>query len=229
MFPKAIILLSGGVDSATTLAIAKQEGYELNALSFHYGQKNLLELDKAKEIARFFEVKQHLIIPFNMSGIGGSSLITDEPVPKGRAKKKMMQGIPSTYVPARNTIFLSFAVAWAETLPSHDIFIGVNAIDFSGYPDCRPAFIKAYEEMSNLGTRIGTEEEKKIRIHAPLIQMKKSEIIKRGKELGVDFSMTFSCYDPSSEGNACGRCDSCLLRLQGFREANLKDPIKYII
>lgn len=228
MSSKAIILLSGGIDSATALAIAQQEGFELNALSFHYGQKNLMELEKAKEIAKSFGVKKHLVLRFNMSGIGGSSLITNEPVPKGRIEQDKIHGIPETYVPARNTIFLAFAVAWAETLPSQDIFIGVNEIDFSGYPDCRPAFIEAFETVSNLGTRIGTEGQKKIQIHAPLIHMKKSEIITRGKELGVNFRMTSSCYDPSPDGKACGRCDSCLLRLKAFREANLTDPIDYI-
>jgi 7-cyano-7-deazaguanine synthase len=229
MSAKAIILLSGGVDSATTLAIARQEGFELHALSFHYGQKNLLELRKAKAMAKSFGVKQHLVIRFSMSGIGGSALTTGKPVPKGRTDQDRSHGIPETYVPARNTIFLSFAVAWAETLPSQDIFIGVNEIDFSGYPDCRPAFIEAFEAASNLGTRIGTEGQGKIRIHAPLIHMKKSEIIKRGKALGIDFSMTSSCYDPGPDGRACGCCDSCLLRIKGFREAGHVDPIDYVI
>lgn len=228
MSAKAIILLSGGVDSATTLAIARQEGFELNALSFNYGQKNLLELEKAKAIAKSFGVKQHLILRFSMSSIGGSALTTSKPVPKGRTEQERAHGIPETYVPARNTIFLSFAVAWAEELPSQDIFIGVNEVDFSGYPDCRPAFIKAFEDMSNLGTRIGTEGSGKIQIHAPLIHMRKSEIIRRGKELEVDFSMTSSCYDPETDGRACGCCDSCLLRIKGFREAGLADPMKYI-
>lgn len=227
MSPKAIILLSGGIDSATTLAMARHKGFECNALSFHYGQKNILELEKAEIMARSLGVKKHLIIQFNMSDIGGSALITQEPVPQGRTEREMESGIPRTYVPGRNTIFLSFAMAWAETLPSHDIFIGVNEIDFSGYPDCRPAFIEAFETLSNLGTRIGTEGQGKIHIHAPLIHMRKSEIIKRGIGLGVDFSKTSSCYDPLPDGKACARCDSCLLRLKGFREANLIDPIAY--
>ncbi len=226
--PKAIILLSGGIDSTTTLAISRHEGFDLYALSFHYGQRNIMELEKAKIIAKSFNVKKHLIIRFSMNKIGGSTLITKEPVPKGRTAQEISSRIPKTYVPGRNTIFLSFAMAWADTLPAYDIFIGVNEVDFSGYPDCRPAYIEAFETMCNLGTRIGTEGHKRIHIHAPLIHMKKSEIIKRGIDLGVDFSMTTSCYDPSPDGKACGCCDSCLLRLKGFREANQTDPIKYI-
>ncbi len=227
MATKAVILLSGGMDSATTLAFAAREGYELYALSFHYGQKNLFELRCAEAIARQFGVKRHLVIRVDLREIGGSALTSSIPVPKRRLRSKIPKGIPVTYVPARNTIFLSFALAWAETLPSSDIFIGVNHLDASGYPDCRPEYISSFETLAHYATRIGTEESRKINIHAPLINMKKSEIIQEGMRLGVDFAKTSSCYEPSQDGRACGACDSCILRIQGFNEAGLSDPAPY--
>jgi len=227
MARKAIVLLSGGMDSSTALAIAAQKGFELYALSFYYGQKNLFELKCAKRLARQFAAKKHLIIHMSMKEIGGSALTSSIPVPKKRDEAEMSMGIPVTYVPARNTIFLSFALAWAETLPSRDIFIGVNYLDSSGYPDCRPEFIASFEKMANLATRIGTEGKERIKVHAPLIEMKKNEIIRKGIQRGVDFSMTSSCYDPLPGGVACGGCDSCVLRLKGFRDAGIIDPIKY--
>jgi 7-cyano-7-deazaguanine synthase len=225
--PKAVVLLSGGVDSTTTLAIAKKEGYDLFALSFRYGQRHKVELVAAKRIATFFNVAKHLVIDIDLRVLGGSALTDNLEIPKNRTPEEMEGDIPVTYVPARNTIFLSFALAWAEVLGSEDIFIGVNALDYSGYPDCRPEYIAAYEKMANLATKAGVGGRQKLKIHAPLIQLTKAQIIKKGLELGVDYSLTHSCYDPSPNGEACGHCDSCLLRLKGFREAGVQDPIRY--
>jgi 7-cyano-7-deazaguanine synthase len=225
---KAVVLLSGGVDSATTLAIALREGYEAFALSFRYGQRHVIELDAAERIARYFGVAYHLTVDVDLRRIGGSALTSDIDVPKSRRVEEISKEIPATYVPARNTIFLSYALAWAEVLDAQDIFIGVNALDYSGYPDCRPQYIEAYERMANLATKAGVEGKRKMKIHAPLIALSKAQIIRKGLELGVDFALTHSCYDPSTEGLACGRCDSCLLRLKGFKEAGLVDPGKYI-
>jgi len=221
---KAVILLSGGIDSTTTLAIARSEGYELYALSFRYGQRNRFEVEAAKKIAKAFGVKKHLIIDIDLRLIGGSALTGDMEVPKGRSEEQIKEGIPVTYVPARNTIFLSFAIAWAEVLEAEDVFIGVNSIDYSGYPDCRPEYIEAYERMANLALKKTTEGKMKIRIRTPLMRMRKSEIIKKGIELGVDYSMTVSCYDPLPDGRPCGMCDSCILRKKGFQEAGIPDP-----
>ena len=221
---KAVVLLSGGVDSTTTLAIAKKEGYSLYAISFRYGQRNRFELEAAKKIAKAFGVNKHLIIDIDLRLIGGSALTDDIEVPKGRSQKEIGQEIPVTYVPARNTIFLSFALAWAEVLKAEDIFIGVNSIDYSGYPDCREEYIRAYEKMANLALKETTEGRMKIRIRTPLIKMRKVEIIRKGLELGVDYSMTISCYDPLPDGRPCGLCDSCLLRKKGFEEVGIPDP-----
>ncbi len=225
--PKAVILLSGGLDSATALSIAKSEGYQLYALTFRYGQRHALEIEAAKKIALQASAVQHIIADIDLRVFGGSALTDDIDVPKGRQLEEMGQGIPATYVPARNTIFLSFALAWAEVLGSSDIFIGVNALDYSGYPDCRPEYIEAYQTLANLATKAGVERRQRLRIHTPLIMLSKSQIIRRGLELGVDYSLTLTCYDPSSEGSACGQCDSCLLRLKGFRENNVTDPARY--
>ncbi len=221
---KAVVLLSGGIDSTTTLAIAKSEGYKVYALSFRYGQRNRFELDAAKRVARAFEVKEHLIIDIDLRLIGGSALTDNIEVPKGRSQEEIEQGIPVTYVPARNTIFLSFALAWAEVLKAEDIFIGVNVIDYSGYPDCRPEYIEAFERMANLALKETVEGKMRIRIRTPLIKMRKSEIIKKGLELGVDYSLTMSCYDPLPDGRPCGLCDSCLLRKRAFEEVGIPDP-----
>lgn len=225
---RAVLLLSGGLDSTTTLAIAKQEGYEIYALSFAYGQRHAHELTAAKTIATKYGVREHRVATIDL-GIFGASALTqsDIAVPKDRSAKELAGGIPVTYVPARNTIFLSFALAWAEVLKAYDIFIGVNALDYSGYPDCRPEFIEAFEKTANLATAYGVEGGQKITIHTPLISLTKAEIIKRGTELGVDYSLTTSCYDPDVEWNACGHCDACQLRLKGFRENNMSDPAKY--
>ncbi|MFO7569741.1 MAG: 7-cyano-7-deazaguanine synthase QueC [Smithellaceae bacterium] len=224
---KAVILLSGGIDSATVLAIAGTLGFETHALSFRYGQRHSIELDAAARIARKHPVKKHLIMDIDLRPIGGSALTADVAVPKHTSVDEMQTDIPVTYVPARNTIFLSYALAWAEVSGACDIFIGVNALDYSGYPDCRPDYIEAYERMANLATKISVEGGQKIKIHTPLIDMSKAQIIRRGMALGVDYSLTHSCYDPTAEGLACGRCDSCLLRLKGFREAGIEDPVRY--
>jgi 7-cyano-7-deazaguanine synthase len=225
--PKAVVLLSGGIDSATTLAIAKDRGFDVYALSFRYGQRHVVELEAAKHIAQCKKVAKHLIIDIDLRRIGGSALTADIAVPKSRSMEQMGGNIPVTYVPARNTIFLSYALAWAEGIGACDIFIGVNALDYSGYPDCRPEYIAAYEQMANLATKAGVEGGQKLKIHVPLIQMSKSKIIQKGIELGVDYSLTHSCYDPLPSGEACGECDSCLLRLKGFSDAGVKDPIRY--
>lgn len=225
--PKAVVLLSGGLDSTTTLAIAGREGFALHALTFRYGQRHNAEIEAARRVAARFGVAEHLIADIDLRMFGGSALTSDVPVPKGRHTDEMAQGIPVTYVPARNTIFLSFALAWAEILESSDIFIGVNALDYSGYPDCRPEFIEAYERMANLATKAGVEGRVKTRIHTPLLRLTKAQIVKQGLELGVDYGLTVTCYDPDAQGRACGRCDACLLRLKGFAEAGHKDPVEY--
>lgn len=224
---KAVILLSGGLDSATVLAIAKSRGYELYAMTFRYGQKHSLEVWRAKDIAAAAGVADHKIVDIDLGVFGVSALTSDIQIPKGRPAKQIAHGIPITYVPARNTIFLSFTLAWAEVLGANDIFIGVNAVDYSGYPDCRPEFISAYQKMANLATRAGVEGECKLAIHTPLAGMTKAEIIRMGTGLAVDYSQTLSCYDPDSSGAACGQCDSCLLRKKGFREAGLEDVTIY--
>lgn len=226
--PKAVVLLSGGLDSTTTLAIARSEGYDTYALSFRYGQRNNVELKCAKNNARLLGVKQHTIIDINLRLFGASALTADIDVPKDRNEEVMTSGIPITYVPARNTIFLSYALSWAEVLSSDTIFIGVNAVDYSGYPDCRPEYIQAYQKMANLATQTGVEGKTKLTICTPLIDKTKAEIIKIGTDLGVDYSLTLSCYDPDSHGRACGRCDSCQLRKRGFKEAGIPDPTHYI-
>jgi 7-cyano-7-deazaguanine synthase len=222
---KAVVLLSGGLDSTTTLAIAKAEGFQPWALSFRYGQRHSFELRAASQIAGVMHVGQHLIVDIDLRLIGGSALTASIDVPKGRSVDQMGSGIPVTYVPARNTIFLSFALGWAEVLEAADIFIGVNALDYSGYPDCRPEYIEAFERMANLATRAGVEGRYHLRIHTPLIKLSKAEIIRKGIQLGVDYTLTSSCYDPSAEGKPCRECDSCLLRQKGFAEAGLPDPL----
>jgi len=224
---KAVVLLSGGIDSTTTLAIAQKMGFTIYVLSFRYGQRHQIELEAAVSIARNFFVAKHLIVDIDLRLIGGSALTGNIDVPKSRSVEQMGKDIPVTYVPARNTIFLSYALAWAEVIGSFDIFIGVNALDYSGYPDCRPEYIAAYEKMANLATKAGVEGNQKLTIHTPLIEMSKADIIRKGIELGVDYSLTHSCYDPSAGGLACGECDSCLLRLKGFQEAGIADSIKY--
>lgn len=223
----AVVLLSGGVDSSTATAVARKEGYELHALSFRYGQRHEREIEAAKKVAALFRIKNHLTIDFNLRAIGGSALTDEIEVPKGRSPKEISRGIPVTYVPGRNTIFLSFALALAEKIAAEDIFFGANQLDYSGYPDCREEFIRAYERMANLATKAGVEGKTRIQIHTPLIRMSKAAIIKKGLELGLDYSLTWSCYDPTPQGLACGLCDSCQLRLKGFKEAGFKDPIRY--
>lgn len=227
---RAVVLLSGGLDSATVLAIAKSQGYEPYALSFSYGQRHIVELEAARRVAAYLGVADHRIAQIDLRVFGGSALTADIAVPKGRNADAMSHGIPITYVPARNTIFLSFALAWAEILGASDIFIGVNALDYSGYPDCRPEFIAAFETMANLATKFGVEGagvegRQSLRIHTPLIALSKAEIIRKGIELGVDYSLTSSCYDPSPAGAPCGQCDSCLLRQKGFAENGITDPL----
>jgi len=225
--PEAVILLSGGVDSATAAAIAKREGFQIHALSFRYGQRHDREIASAKEMARFLGAKSHLILDFDLRAIGGSALTDGIDVPKGRSAAEISQGVPVTYVPARNTIFLSFGLALAERLGAEDIFFGANQLDYSGYPDCREEYIRAFERLANLATKAGVEGKSRMKIHTPLIHMTKAEIIRKGLELGLDFALTWSCYDPQSGGSACGLCDSCQLRLKGFKEAGVKDPIRY--
>ena len=222
----AVVLLSGGLDSATTLAIARSRGYETYALSFDYGQRHRQELDAARNIANSVAAKEHRIIKIDNQIFAGSALINDVDVPKSRSNEEIGRGIPPTYVPARNTIFLAHALAWAETIPAGHIFIGANAIDYSGYPDCRPEFIALFETLANVGTKAGAEGAR-IQIHAPLIKLSKAEIIRKAVELNIDLSLTHSCYDPTPDSRACGECDSCQLRLKGFREAGVTDPIKY--
>ena len=223
----AVILLSGGVDSATAAAIAKQQGFDLHALSFRYGQRHERELASAQQVAAFLQAKTHQILSFDLRAIGGSALTDDIAVPKGRSEAEMGKGIPVTYVPARNTIFLSFALALAERIEAQDIFFGANQLDYSGYPDCREEYIQAFERMANLATKAGVEGKSRLTIHTPLLKMSKAAIIQTGLALGLDYALTWSCYDPRSDDLACGRCDSCQLRLKGFAEAGSTDPIAY--
>jgi len=222
---KAVVLYSGGLDSTTCMAIAQKEGFSPYALSFSYGQRHAIELDKARENAKKIGAREHLVIDFDYRLIGGSALTADQAVPKDGV---VADTIPTTYVPARNSVFLSFALGWAEVLGAFDIFIGVNALDYSGYPDCRPEFISAFATLANLATRAGVEGADQFRIHAPLIQLSKAEIVQRGLALGVDYRFTHSCYDPTPAGLACGLCDSCRLRLKGFAEVGMRDPIDYV-
>lgn len=226
---KAVVLLSGGLDSATCLAIAKAEGYDVYALSFHYGQRHRFELEAAAALARDLGAKEHKTIWIGLDQVGGSALTGAgaPPVPKDRDEAAMGSGIPVTYVPARNTVFLALALGWAEVVGAFDLFIGVNAIDYSGYPDCRPEFIAAFEKLAALATKVGVEGAS-FKVHAPLVHLTKAEIIRRGVELGIDYGRTHSCYDPASDGSACGRCDSCSLRRKGFLEAGVPDPTRYV-
>ena len=224
MSKRAVVLLSGGIDSATAAAVARDEGYEVHALTFHYGQRHAREVESAKKLAPALGAAGHKVIDLDLRRIGGSALTDQIPVPKGRGLEEIGAGIPVTYIPARNTIFLAFAVAWAEVLGSEDIFLGVNAIDYSGYPDCRPEYIAAFERMANLATKAGVERRSKLTINTPLIHLTKAEIIRRGAALGIDFSLTWSCYDPTPDGHPCGACDSCILRQKGFTEAGIPDP-----
>lgn len=221
---KAVVLYSGGLDSTTCMAIARDQGFEPYALSFAYGQRHTVELDKAREYAPLIGAKEHMVIDVNLRQMGGSALTADIEVPKDGASE---EAIPITYVPARNTIFLSFALGWAEVLGASDIYIGVNALDYSGYPDCRPEFVEAFQNMANLATKAGVEGHP-YQIHAPLIALSKAQIIEQGLALGVDYSLTHSCYDPTAEGLSCGHCDSCLLRLKGFADAGCEDPVAYV-
>lgn len=221
---KAVVLLSGGVDSSTCLAIAKAQGYQLHAISFYYHQRHRVEMEAAQKVAQAAGVIEHLVLELPLDKIGGSALTSDLEVPKSRSLEEMQVGIPITYVPARNTIFLSFALAWAEVLRAADIFIGVNAIDYSGYPDCRPEYIEAFAAMANLATKQAVEGRFKMTIHTPLIMLTKAEIIKKGLELGLDYGLTHSCYDPTPSGRPCGHCDSCILRKKGFEEVGVPDP-----
>ncbi|MBM4070660.1 MAG: 7-cyano-7-deazaguanine synthase QueC [Planctomycetes bacterium] len=221
--PRAVALLSGGLDSAVVLAIAREQGFDVHALTLDYGQRHVLEIDRARKIAARLGVARHMVQQIDMRAFGGSALTSGIAVPKDRRADEIAHGIPVTYVPARNTIFLSFALAWAEVLGASDIFIGVNALDYSGYPDCRPEFVEAFEKLANLATRAGVEGRQRFKVHAPLIRMTKAEIIRRGQELGVDFALTLSCYDPGPTGTPCGRCDACLLRARGFAEAGICD------
>ena len=223
----AVVLLSGGVDSATALAIARHDGFDCHAITFDYGQRHRFELESAKRVAGSMGVGRHVTIPFDLRAIGGSSLTDDMPVPRDQDPASMAAQIPSTYVPARNTIFLSFALGWAEVLGAFDLYIGANAIDYSGYPDCRPEYIAAYENLANLATRAGVTGEGRFNIHAPLIEMSKADILRTGVRLGVDYALTTSCYDPAGDGAACGGCDACVLRRNGFEEAGIEDPTRY--
>jgi 7-cyano-7-deazaguanine synthase len=226
-FPPAIVLLSGGLDSATALAIARADGFQPHALSFRYGQRHAVELAAAERVARSQGVASHRVVEIDLAQFGGSALTGELPVPKKASADQIGGEIPVTYVPARNTIFLSFALAFAEVAGAADIYIGVNALDYSGYPDCRPEYIAAFERMANLATKAGVQG-RKLTIHTPLIHLTKAQIVRRGLELGVDFSLTLSCYDPAPSGAACGQCDSCLLRLKGFAENGIHDPIEYV-
>jgi len=220
-----VVLLSGGLDSSTCLALAQDQGYECYALTVRYGQRHQAELAAARRVARALGVKQHLELSVDLAAVGGSALTADIAVPKGRDAAQMAQGVPVTYVPARNTVFLSLALAWAETLSAEHIFIGVNALDYSGYPDCRPEFIMAFENLAALATKMGTQQGRRLRVHAPLIRMSKAQIIQTGLSLGLDYGLTHSCYDPTPDGGPCGACDSCLLRAKGFAEAGAADPL----
>jgi len=224
--PKAVVLLSGGMDSTTTAAIAQRRGFDVHALSFRYGQRHALELEAARRVAERLGIRRHVTLDIDLGAFGGSALTGDTPVAKDTPAERIGQNIPSTYVPARNTIFLSFALGWAEVLGAGDIFIGANALDYSGYPDCRPEYISAYERMANLATRAGVEG-RQVTIHTPLITLSKRDIVLQGVALGLDFELTSTCYDPAPDGAACGRCEACLLRLKGFREAGIPDPARY--
>jgi 7-cyano-7-deazaguanine synthase len=224
---RAVVLLSGGLDSATTLAIAQRTGFECYALSFDYGQRHRVEIESARRVAEALGAARHEIVSFDLRQFGGSALTADIAVPKDRAPEAMTESIPVTYVPARNTIFLSFALAWAETLGSSDIYIGVTAIDYSGYPDCRPEYVEAFERMADLATKAGVEGKQRLTIHTPLIRMSKAEIVETAMEAGVPLALTWSCYEPQPDGAACGRCDSCQLRRRGFAEAGFADPARY--
>ena len=226
---QAVVLLSGGIDSTTTMAIAKSEGFQICALSFDYGQRHKVELNAAKRIAEYFKVRRHLIIEIPLRKIGGLALTSDIEVPKGIIVEQIGSVIPITYVPARNTIFLALALGLAEVIGAEDIYIGVNALDYSGYPDCRPEFIQAFENMANLATQKAIEGKMKVKIQTPLIKMSKAQIIKKGVELGIDYGLTHSCYDPADSGAACGACESCVLRKRGFEEAGVLDPTRYAL
>jgi 7-cyano-7-deazaguanine synthase len=223
----AVVLLSGGLDSTTTLAIAKHQGFRLHALTFQYGQRHAVEIAAARRVAQAFAVERHVIVDVDLRVFGGSALTDELAVPKNRTPEDLSHSIPITYVPARNTVFLAYALACAEVTQSEDIFLGVNALDYSGYPDCRPEYIRAFEAMANLATKAAVEGQQRLRIHTPLIHLSKAQIIQRGLELGVDYGLTHSCYDPNPDGASCGQCDSCLLRLKGFKEAGVADPIVY--
>ena len=225
--PRAVVLLSGGMDSTTVAAIALSRGFDVHALTFRYGQRHKAEIEAARQVAQRLGLRRHEVLDIDLRAFGGSALTSDLAVPKDRPLDEMGHSIPSTYVPARNTIFLAFALGWSEVLGASDIFLGANALDYSGYPDCRPEFIQAFQAMANLATRAGVEGGRKLTIHAPLIALSKREIIEHGLALGVDYGITRTCYDPSPEGSACGRCDACLLRLKGFLEAGLEDPAPY--
>jgi 7-cyano-7-deazaguanine synthase len=224
--PKAVVLLSGGMDSATAAAVALDQGFEVYALSFRYGQRHATELEAARRVAERLGLRRQVVLDIDLRAFGGSALTGDLQVPKDTPLERIGSSIPATYVPARNTIFLSFALGWAETLGASDIFLGANALDYSGYPDCRPEYIAAFERMANLATRAGVEG-RRLRIHTPLISLSKAEIVKLGTRLGVEYALTWSCYDPAPDGTACGRCEACLLRQKGFREAGVEDPIAY--
>jgi 7-cyano-7-deazaguanine synthase len=225
---RAVVLLSGGLDSAVTLAVARAEGFESHALSFDYGQRHRIEIESARRVAASLGARAHRVAQIDLRVFGGSALTDEIAVPQGRSADEMSHGIPITYVPARNTIFLSYALAWAEVLNCTDIFLGVNAVDYSGYPDCRPEFLRAFEDLAALATKAGIDGAR-FEIRAPLLHLSKAEIIRKGADLGVDFALTHSCYDPSADGSACGRCDSCQLRRKGFQEAGLVDPIPYAV
>ncbi len=225
--PRAVVLLSGGLDSTTVLAMAREQGFACYCLSFQYGQRQSIELQKARENSNRLGAAGHLVLQIGLDALGGSALTGETEVPKGRSLDEMHDSVPVTYVPGRNTIFLSYAMAWAEVLGAEDVFIGVNALDYSGYPDCRPEYLSAFEKMAALATRAGAEKNRPLTIHAPLINMTKAEIIRKGISLGLDYGTTHSCYDPGREGEPCGACDSCLLRRKGFAEAGLEDPLQY--
>lgn len=225
--PKAVVLLSGGMDSATTAAIAQREGFDVHALSLRYGQRHAVELEAARRVAAHLGIRRHVVLDLDLRAFGGSALTSDAPVPKDTPAAEIGVRIPATYVPARNTIFLSLALAWAETLGARDIFLGANALDYSGYPDCRPEYLEAYARMADLATRAGVEHGVRLAIHAPLLRLTKAEIVARGLALGLDFAITSTCYDPAADGAACGRCEACRLRLKGFEEAGVPDPARY--